>query len=877
MSKQERSTGALPAAAIREQLQRMLVRPPFLRSPVLSRFLAHVVEHALGSDGPPLKEYAIGLEVFDRPDDFDPRIDTIVRVQARRLRAALVRYYKGEGRSDALRLSMPKGQYGIQVRHCDEVPDDEVLEDERSDQPRGPAFAAAPLPAARTPLIGRESELDTLRSILENDDVRMLTISGVGGSGKTRLALAVADAVGAAYPGGVLFLDLSAVTERAVLMNMLADGFNARHVHGITLLQAIVQSVRGKLLGPLLLVMDNMEGVLDAADVLGELLDASPLLTILATSRVALCLYGEHEFPLSPLAVPDQSQYSDDEGLAAVPAVQLFLMRAAAANPRAEFEGHMAALAELCVRLDGLPLAIELVAAQATMLTPEQMLQRFTGHLDLPENPARDAPSRQRTLRRTIDWSYDLLDEAGCRALRRLSVFAGGFTLEAAEAVADADGDLGADLMPALNTLVAMGLVYFRSDADEPRYAMLETLRAYGQERLAANNESDSVRKAHAAYCVVLAEEGVGALNAAQRERWLTRCDLEQENFRLAIEYLLRHGPQVWALRLGHALFGYWERREKLSQGGRLLERITQTVSPETDIALWGKVSTFTATLVTYQSGQVAARGHFQRLLTLYRRIGDPRGEAAMLTSIGVAEKLMGEYRNARECFAQALELCRRIGDGAETAACLSNVAECDASLGNAQSALESLTQARALFLAEDQVAATWCLNHLGDLARSSGDFDQAAELYLKAEAEFSRLGDRWGMARSLADRGRLALDYGNLHEAGLLLLQALASFNALGHRRGMATVVVSLAALALSAGQKEECIRLCAAAECWRADVGFATRQDDLEYQQKLLAQAGLEPAVVRGLQAAGVDMTAAEVIDVTQDVLATIPQPED
>lgn len=324
MNAQQSSRREPSQEAIREALKRIVAHAPFDRSPVLSRFLTHVVERSVASDARPLKEYAIGLEVFDRADDFDPRIDTIVRVQARRLRDALASYYQDDGRHDPLRLDMPKGQYGIRARFSDVVVDDEVAAETRTPS-AGKAFATAPLPAPRTPLIGREAELEHLLHSMRNAGTRMLSITGVGGSGKTRLALALADALRAAYPGGVLFLDLSSVTRRAVLLDMLADMFKVHRIEGRPLAQAVAERVRSKATHPILLVLDNMEGVLDGAEVLGELLDASSLLSILVTSRVALRLYGENEFPLFPLAVPGPEQYRDLESLAAVPAVQLHL------------------------------------------------------------------------------------------------------------------------------------------------------------------------------------------------------------------------------------------------------------------------------------------------------------------------------------------------------------------------------------------------------------------------------------------------------------------------------------------------------------------------------------------------------------------------
>ncbi|HNP34786.1 MAG TPA: tetratricopeptide repeat protein [Woeseiaceae bacterium] len=866
MSEQHMPRGEPSPAAVREALQRILLHGPFDRSPVLSRFLAHVVEHVLTSDAPPLKEFSIGLDVFDRPETFDPRLDTIVRVQARRLRDALSRYYRDAGRHDKVRLDMRKGQYGIHARFAeissDDGPASETTAQTQGDRPR----SGTSLPVARNALVGREAELAALAGKLIDADTRLLSITGVGGSGKTRLALALAERLHNSFPGGVLFLDLSVVTEREVLTGVLADVFEVRRTDGRTLEQALADRVRASISGPVLLVLDNMEGVIEGADVLGALLDSSAMVTVLVTSRIALSLYGEIEFPLAPLAVPEQDGQYDRSSLAEVPSVKLFLMRAAAANPRAELVRDLDALAELCVRLDGLPLAIELVAAQAGTLSLPQMLKRFTGHLDLPQNPARDAPSRQRTLRRVIDSSYELLDEPARIALRRLTVFAGGFTLEAAEAVADATGDLGSELLPAINSLVAMGLVYFRGDEVEPRFAMLETLRTYGTERLNASDETDTTHKAHAAYFVVLAEEGVGKLDRGLRDAWLTRCDQEQDNFRQAIRYLLRYGPHRWALRLGHVLFMYWERREKILEARRLLEAITAAVPVETDKALWAKVSSYVATLASFQGDSVESDTRFSHMLELYRELGDTRGEISALNALGICARIRGDESAARDWLLQGLALCQQIGEPSAIAAALSNLAECDLRLGNTDGVEELLDEAHNLFIAEhDHVSATWCVNHLGDLARAEGNFDKAAEQYARAESAFRRLGDAWGLSRSLADRGRLAIDRGDNAAAAALLLDALAGFESLNHQRGMATVADRMASLALAVGHPELVIRLLAAAGSWRAAIAYSARRDDLSLATRLCDKVSpyLDSAKLEALRDEGRRMSPADVAD--------------
>lgn len=881
MTKNKQASETPSADAVRSQLATILVAAPFVSSPVLSRFLSHIVEHALNTDGGALKEFAVGVEVFDRTSDYDPRIDTIVRVQARRLRAALKAYYDGPGCTDPIRIEMPKGHYGARFSRTTTLPDKPPSNvSANADADAIEAIGAGTVPAPRNRLIGRASELELIVERLSSNNVRLLTLTGVGGSGKTRLAIELAWNLRSAFPGGVLFLDLSALTERSALISVLAEAFNVRRTEGRPLVDAVSGRLRALLGAPTLLVLDNFEGVLESADVVGSLLDASAQLTVLTTSRLALHVYGENEYPLAPLAIPARDEMNDPATLIKVPSVQLFMDRAAGVQPHWQLEPeHAGMLAELCICLDGLPLAIELVAAQAGTMTPTQMLQRFTGHLDLPANQARDAPFRQRTLRRTIDWSHDLLNETGRRVLRRLAVFSGSFTIEAAEAVADVDADIGADLLPTLSTLVSMGLLYFRTENDGPRYAMLETLRAYGHERLNASGESDRMRKAHAAYCLILAEEGIAPMERDQGDAWLSRCDQEQANFRLALDFLLKNGPHEWALRLAQALFAYWERREMLIEGEHRLRHVVDTLSPDINPTLWAKVFAYATTMAALQGDQMTAKIQFMRLLEHYRHFGDKKGEAATLNAIAVAERIRQDEASARPLLVQALELCRAIGNRSEIAASLSNLAECEVNLGNTESAQAQLMEAHALFTAEnDLVPAAWCLNHLGDSARVQGEHARAAELYVQAQAEFARLGDRWGMTRSLADRGRLALDRGDHEQAGPLLLQALVWFESLKHRRGAAAVADTLADYALASSQPDLAVKLLAAAESWRSAVGFTSRPDNLKYAEvvRRKAQASMDAKSIAALKVTGGQLSPGDVADLFQALVESNADPK-
>ena len=387
-----------------------------------------------------------------------------------------------------------------------------------------------------------------------------MSLTGPGGAGKTRLAIAVAAAIADRFTAGVQFVGLASITDPDLVATALADALEIQQVANRTIPQLIGDQLQNS--GPFLLLLDNFEQVLPAATVVAETLEACPSLKILVTSRSCLRIYGEQEFPVTPLA-----QNS---------AIELFVQRAAAVWPDfAMTSENAAAIQEICSRLDGLPLAIELAAARTKVLSPSAILDRLQSRLQLLTGGALDLPERQQTLRKTIDWSHDLLNEAERKLFRRLSVFVGGCTLEAAEAVCNTSRDLGIDLFEGLSSLVDKNLVQRVDRAEaEPRFAMLETIREYALERLTDSGEQSAARRAHAAYCLVLAEEGNPELNPADRARWLTQCDVEIDNFRFALDWLFQTLDLDWGLRLCVALFRFWDMREHLTEGRARLETV---------------------------------------------------------------------------------------------------------------------------------------------------------------------------------------------------------------------------------------------------------------------------------------------------------------
>ncbi len=873
MNRHEAGQAPPDTAAVAAQLEHILGSETFASTPLLSRFLKYVVEHGIRADPTPLKEYTLGVEVFDRGDDFDPRADTIVRVNARRLRARLADYYRGEGRRDPVVIEMPKGHYVATARaatrqeiaSADEATPKRRREDRMSPAAGTGATPPVSLPAPRTALVGREQMLADVRARLTSEPVRLLTLTGTGGSGKTRLALEAAWQSLDDFPGGIVFVNLAATSDADALSRAVAQALGVRRADGGALDEAIAVHLRGTLRAPMLLVLDNLEQLGAHTALVGTLLDACASLRILATSRVALHIYGEHEFPVEPLALPERDPLPSLETLAQNEAVRLFLARAQAANPDFALDAdNAAATAELCCRLDGLPLAIELVAARARELGPAAMLERFSGHLDLPAHAARDLPARQRTLRRTVDWSHALLDERQQVLLRRLAVFAGGFTAEAAEAVADCAGDLGLDIEAGLAALVDNNLLYLAATEPEPRYAKLVTIRAYVLERLAASADEALVRRAHAAYMLVLAEEGLARLEDDRREAWLARCDREQDNFRTALDGLLQRGEIDWALRIGHALFAYWERREHLAEGHRYLQAILAGCGPDTAPELRAAVEYQATILVAFHGDLEATAASYRRLLDTHRQRGDRKGEALALTSLAVNVRNLGDDAQARRYFEQALALYRELGATAQIAGTLSNLAGVLAG-DDPERARGLLREARALFLDVGQpVSATWCGNHLADVARAQGEYKQADRLYREAETGFRQLGDQWGTGRSLLDRGLLALERDRPGQARTLFLEALQIFCDLDHRRGVAQLLDGCMRLALHAGDHAGALRLAGAAQALRRTThALAHRKQQLQLDQLLAqARAGLEPKAARQHFEAGLGMSYQQAI---------------
>jgi predicted ATPase/DNA-binding CsgD family transcriptional regulator len=640
------------------------------------------------------------------------------------------------------------------------------------------------LPIPRTSLVGRTGEIVSARALLLDQAVPLLTLTGPGGVGKTRLALAIARDVAPAFADGAVFVDLAPVRDPALVLSTIGQAVAIRDAGDRPLLEVLAGFLRSR---RLLLLLDNFEHVLTAAPAVADLLHAAASLQVLATSRAPLRLQGEHEFPVSPLAMPAATDAPSPD-LARVAAVALLLERARAVSPGLlPTDADLQTLAEICRRLDGLPLAIELAAVRLKVLSPPALLARLSDRLRILTGGPRDVPDRQRTMRDTIAWSYDLLSAEEQVLFRSLAVFVGGCTLEAAESVGATAATPPLDVLDGLTVLVDNSLLRREVGPDrEPRYRMLETVREFGLEQLEQTGEDAGARSRHAACFLALAEEAAPHLLLPGQEPWLTRLAVDHDNLRAALAWLERAGDGEALLRLAGALDRFWFVRGHFGEGSGWLERAL-ALGTDAPSALRAGALSGAGWLAVYKGDVRRAEALIGQSLALWRGLGDKEQIATNLIRLGLAYTSQERYAEAAARTEEALAVYQQIDDAVATAAPFASIALCN--LGDIAQARGEEARAAGYFaeaLARQRAMGfTWgaglSLIGLGDVARVRGDTVAAASYYRESLEHWRSHRDPWGAIAALIGLADVALAWDQPERATRLLAAVAAHFEVIG------------------------------------------------------------------------------------------------